>query len=305
MRRFSLLILRTTVVLVLFILLVGIALRHDAFESLLFAVALGVGLTPEFLPMISTVTLTQGALRMAREKVIVKHLPAIQDLGSIDILCSDKTGTITAGIMKFDRALDPTGAPSQRPLMLATINSRFETGIRSPLDAAIIEHAAPVAAGYEKVDELPFDFERRRLSVVMKTPDEEKRRLIITKGAPESVLAVCASLEANGQVTPLDGPAREACAGVHDRLSADGLRVLAVAYRWLEQREAYSREDESDMVLAGFVSFADPVLEDVADILAELKRDGITVKILTGDNPARGAPRVPERRAERSGHRHG
>jgi Mg2+-importing ATPase len=222
---------------------------------------------------------------MAREKVIVKHLPAIQDLGSIDVLCSDKTGTITAGIMKLDRALDPTGAPSQRPLALASVNSRFETGIRSPLDAAIIKQAAPAPAGYEKVDELPFDFERRRLSVVMKTPEDAGRRLMITKGAPESVLAVCSSLERNGQVTPLDALARGACAGVHDRLSADGMRVLAVAYRWLEPRDSYSREDEAGLVLAGFVSFADPVLEDVGDILAELKRDGITVKILTGDNP--------------------
>ena len=285
LRRFSALILRTTVALVLFILLMGIAVKHDAFESLLFAVALGVGLTPEFLPMISTVTLTQGALRMAREKVIVKHLPAIQDLGSVDVLCSDKTGTITAGIMKLDRVLDPAGAPSDRPLTLASINSRFETGIRSPLDAAIIQHNPPIAAGYEKVDELPFDFERRRLSVVMKAPEDAERRLMITKGAPESVLAVCASLEANGQVTPLDAPARAACAGVAEKLSSDGLRLLAVAYRWFEPRETYSREDEAGLVLAGFVSFADPVLDDVPDILAELKRDGIVVKILTGDNP--------------------
>ena len=125
--------------LVLFILLVGIAFKHDAFESLLFAVALGVGLTPEFLPMISSVTLTQGALRMARDQVIVKHLPAIQNFGSIDILCSDKTGTLTTGVMQFDRAVDPIGAASPRPLTLAYINSRFETGIRSPLDAAILQ----------------------------------------------------------------------------------------------------------------------------------------------------------------------
>ncbi len=284
LRRFSLLILRTTVVLVLFILLVGIALKHDAFESLLFAVALGVGLTPEFLPMISSVTLTQGALRMARDQVIVKHLPAIQDFGSIDILCSDKTGTLTSGVMQFDRAVDPIGAVSPRPLTLASINSSFDTGIRSPLDAAILQQAAAEVTGYQKIDEIPFDFERRRLSVVVQAPGDSIRRLLITKGAPESIIERSTAFEAGGQVTPLDATTRQTCAAVHEHMSEDGLRVLAVAYRWLEPRGAYSRDDEAELVLAGFVSFADPVLPDAADTLAELKRDGIAVKILTGDN---------------------
>ncbi len=143
LRRFSLLILRTTTALVLFIVLMGIVVHHHALESLLFAVALGVGLTPEFLPMIATVTLTQGALRMARDKVIVKHLPAIQNLGSIDILCSDKTGTLTSGVMHLDQSVDPAGTASPRPLALARLNSRFQTGIRSPLDAAILRVDAP------------------------------------------------------------------------------------------------------------------------------------------------------------------
>jgi Mg2+-importing ATPase len=177
LRRFSLLILRTTVVLVLFIVLMGIAFKHDPFESLLFAVALGVGLTPEFLPMISSVTLTQGALRMARDQVIVRHLPAIQDFGSIDILCSDKTGTLTSGVMQFDRSVDPVGAASPRALTLAFINSSFETGIRSPLDKAILQQAAVDVAGHRKIDEIPFDFERRprggrrqRLPVPLRRP---------------------------------------------------------------------------------------------------------------------------------------
>jgi Mg2+-importing ATPase len=283
LHRFSLLILRTTIVLVLFILLVGIAFKHNAFESLLFAVALGVGLTPEFLPMISSVTLTQGALRMARDQVIVKHLPAIQNFGSIDILCTDKTGTLTTGVMQFERAVDPRGAASPRPMTLAYINGRFETGIRSPLDAAILLQAAADVEGYRKIDEIPFDFERRRLSVVVETP-EGGRRLLITKGAPEPIVGLSTAFEAEGRVAPLDATARRACDAVHQQLSADGLRVLAVAYRWLEPRDAYSRDDEAGLVLAGFVSFADPVLPDVAEVLAELKRDGVTVKILTGDN---------------------
>ena len=284
LRRFSLLILRTMVVLVLFILMVSIVLKHDAFESLLFAVALGVGLTPEFLPMISSVTLAQGALRMARAQVIVKRLPAIQNFGSIDILCSDKTGTLTAGTMQFDRALDPLGAASPRPLTLAYINSRFQTGIRSPLDAAILQQPSMDVAGFKKIDEIPFDFERRRLSVVVEAPDGAGRRLLITKGAPEPILALSTSFEAGGQVAPLTADMKGACASARDRLSADGLRVLAIAYRWLEPRDAYARADETDLVLAGFVSFADPILPDVGEVLAELKRDGVTVKILTGDN---------------------
>jgi P-type Mg2+ transporter len=287
LRRFSLLILRTTVVLVLFILLMGIAFKHDAFQSLLFAVALGVGLTPEFLPMISSVTLTRGALRMARDQVIVKHLPAIQDFGSIDILCSDKTGTLTSGVMQFDRAVDPTGAASPRPLTLAFINSSFETGIRSPLDTAILQQAAADATGYQKIDEIPFDFERRRLSVVVEAPDGGGRRLLITKGASEAIIERSIAFESGGpgnNIKPLDAATRQACATVYERMGEDGLRVLAVAYRWIEPRAAYSRDDEADLVLAGFVSFADPVLPDVADVLADLKRDGVTVKILTGDN---------------------
>jgi Mg2+-importing ATPase len=271
-------------VLVLFILLMGIAFKHDPFESLLFAVALGVALTPEFLPMISSVTLTRGALRMARDQVIVKHLPAIQNFGSIDILCSDKTGTLTAGVMQFDRAVDPVGGASPRPLTLAYINGRFDTGIRSPLDAAILHQAAADVTGYRKIDEIPFDFERRRLSVVVATPEGAGRRLLITKGAPESIVGLSTAFEAGGRVAPLDATAVHACTAVHQQLSADGLRVLAVAYRWLEPRDAYSRDDETDLVLAGFVSFADPVLPDVAQVLTELSRDGITVKILTGDN---------------------
>jgi P-type Mg2+ transporter len=285
LRRFSLLILRTTVALVLFIMLVGVALRHDPFESLLFAVALGVGLTPEFLPMIASITLTQGALRMAREQVIVKHLPAIQNFGSIDVFCTDKTGTLTAGVMRLDRALDPTGIESRRPFILAYLNSRFETGIRSPLDAAILQGDAVEVDGYRKIDEIPFDFDRRCLSVVVEPPATSGGRvLLITKGAPEAVLARASALEIAGEVRSLDPATRQTCAEVHERLSADGFRAIGVAYRWVDAQPAYSREDETDLVLAGFVSFADPVLPDVAGVLAELKQDGVTVKILTGDN---------------------
>ena len=205
--------------------MVSVALKHDAFESLLFAVALGVGLTPEFLPMISSVTLTQGALRMARAQVIVKHLPAIQNFGSIDILWSDKTGTLTAGTMQFDRALDPRGAASGRPLTLAYINSQFETGIRSSLDAAILQQPSVDISGYRKVDEIPFDFERRRLSVVVEAPDGAGRRLLITKGAPAPILELSTAIEADGQVAPLD-------AAMRGRLAFSQSRTPVRFVRW-------------------------------------------------------------------------
>ena len=282
LRRFSLLILRTTVVLVLFILLVALALRRDPIESLLFAVALGVGLTPEFLPMIASVTLTAGAVRMGREGVIVKHLPAIQNFGSIDILCSDKTGTLTAGTMRIERVTDPLGTASDRPLLLAAINSRFETGIRSPLDTAILEGFSLDVSGYTKIDEIPFDFERRRVSVVADAPDG--RRLLVTKGAPEQLLPLVTGIERGGQAGPITDADRHECERFHAALGGEGLRVLAVAYRAVAVAAAYTRDDECDFVLAGFLAFADPVLPDAAEAIADLGRDGVAVKILTGDN---------------------
>src|SRR5581483_93044 len=269
LRRFSLLILRTTIALVLFILLVGLALRHDPLESLLFAVALGVGLTPEFPPMIESVTLTAGALRMAREGVVVKHLPAIQNIGSIDVLCSDKTGTLTTGDMTVERSVDGAGQPSDEALRFGAINSRLESGIRSPLDHAILAACGTDASGYEKVDEIPFDFERRRVSVVVDAPDG--RRLIIVKGAPESVLPMCST---------------DRAAEIAAQFAADGLRVLAVGIREVARQREYSRADELALTLAGFVTFSDPVRADAADALAALQRDGVAIKILTGDNDA-------------------
>jgi len=282
LRRFSLLILRTTIVLVLFILLVTLALRRDPIESMLFAVALGVGLTPEFLPMIASVTLTAGAIRMAREGVVVKHLPAIQNFGSIDVLCSDKTGTLTTGDMRLEQSVDAGGAPSDRARLLATVNSRFQTGIRSPLDAAILKTSSSDVSGYVKVDEIPFDFERRRVSVVVDAPDGQ--RLLVTKGAPEQLLSLVTSAAIADTVVAVDPATRGAYTSLCDRFGADGLRVLAVAYRAVDRKASYSRADEHDFVLAGFVAFADPALPDAAAAVADLQADGVTVKILTGDN---------------------
>jgi len=280
-RQFALLIMRTVFFLVLFVLLAGALLHHAFLESLLFAVALAVGLTPEFLPMISAVTLSRGAAHMARQKVIVKHLEAIENFGSMDVLCSDKTGTLTSGDMVLDRHLDPFGQVSERPFTLAYINSAHQTGIKSPLDEAILKRGGVASNGYRKIDEIPFDFERRRLSVVV---ENSGGRLLITKGAPEGVIACCTEYEIDDRRTPLDEAMRGRYETTYRDLSAQGSRVLAVAYAVVPLQAAYSARDERELVLAGFVTFFDPPMKGVAETLRALRRDGVVVKILTGDN---------------------
>jgi Mg2+-importing ATPase len=292
--RFGVLILKTVMFLVLFVFAVNAILRRDPLQTLLFAVALAVGLTPEFLPMITSVTLTRGAVRMARQKVIVKNLAAIQNFGSIDILCCDKTGTLTTGDMALSAWVDPRGAASDRPLHLAYANSFFQTGVGNPLDAAVLRkaslgpsgstvlaHEHPAISAFEKVDEIPFDFERRRVSVVVVRHGEP---LLITKGAPEHVLAIATTYEVDGRVLPLDDAARAAAASTFERLGLEGFRVLAVASRSLPAREAYTKEDERDLTLAGYIAFVDPPREDATEVLAALRAEGIVVKILSGDS---------------------
>jgi Mg2+-importing ATPase len=286
-RRFGLLIMRTVFFLVLFVFLATIAVHvvqktpYSPFESLLFAVALAVGLTPEFLPMITTVTLGQGALHMSREKVIVKHLESIQNFGSMDVLCSDKTGTLTSGSMTLDCALGPLGQPSDDVLALAALNSSFETGIKSPLDAAILQAATPDAQGYVKLDEIPFDFERRSLSVVVARGGE---RTLIAKGAPEGLLPRCVALQRLDGPSPLDDAARADCERTYLDLSAAGYRVLAVATRAVPEQDAYRVADETQLTLRGFLAFIDPPLSGVSRAVEALHQDGVLIKILTGDS---------------------
>ena len=281
LRKFGILIMRVVLFLVLFLIVVSIALHHDPLESLLFAVALAVGLTPEFLPMITSVTLARGAVQMARKKVIVKHLSAIQNLGSVDVLCSDKTGTLTGGVMKLDQSLDAVGGASEHTLLLGHLNSKFETGIRNPLNLAILETPCRGAEDYTKCDEVPFDFERRRVSIVVARDSE---RLLITKGAPESVIQCCSAYQSAGQVIGLATGKEAACLPMFHELSNRGYRVLAVAYRAVDSRDSYSAEDESKLVLAGYLAFADPPRADTASTVAALRQDGVQIKIVTGDN---------------------
>jgi Mg2+-importing ATPase len=281
LKNFSQLIAKTVVFLVLFLIIVSIARHRDPLQSLMFAVALAVGLTPEFLPMITSVTLSKGAVAMARKKVIVKHLSSIQNLGSLDVLCSDKTGTLTVGIMSLDRSLDPFGKPSPRALELAYLNSKFQTGIRSPFDDAILHQSPPNTEDCIKCDEIPFDFERRRLSVVT---ERQSQRILITKGALEGILPLLSGYEADGKAEPITKDATQRIQQTSDELNSQGFRSLAVAYAEVPARPDYSVADERNLILAGFLSFADPPLPDAAQVLASLKQDGVEVKVISGDN---------------------
>ncbi len=280
-RRFGLLILKVVVFLVLFVFLVNAMLRRDPLQSFLFAVALAVGLTPEMLPMIVSVTLASGAVRMARRKVVVKRLAAIENLGSMDVLCSDKTGTLTRGEATIDRHVDLRGASDERVIELAALNSAFLTGVKSPLDEAILRHDHPAVARYARVDEIPFDFSRRRVSVVV---ERDGRRLLVTKGAPESVLPVCTRVDLDGASPAFGAAERAAADGLFQRFGAEGCRVLAVAYRPVERQARYGTRDEVELTLRGFAAFLDPPLADVGGTITALRADGVEVKILTGDN---------------------
>jgi len=281
LRNFSQLLARTVFFLVLFLIIVSIARHRDPLQSLLFAVALAVGLTPEFLPMITSVTLSKGAVAMAHKKVIVKHLSAIENLGSLDVLCSDKTGTLTAGTMSLDRSLDPFGKVSQRALELAYLNSKFETGIRSPFDDVILHQPPPKIDDYTKCDEIPFDFERRRLSVVV---ERQSQRLLITKGAPEGIFPLLSGYEIEGKTVPIGEDATKRMQQTSKELNSQGFRSLAVAYVEVPVRADYSVKDESNLILAGFLSFADQPLPDAAQTVASLKQDGVEMKVISGDN---------------------
>src|SRR6516164_6438916 len=283
-RTFGMLIVRLTEVLVLFVLLINLLFHRPWLESFLFAVALAVGLTPELLPMIVSVTLARGAIRMAKAQVIVKRLGAIHDLGSMDIFCTDKTGTLTEAKIRLARHVALSGAVSERVLDLAWLNSHFQAGLRNPLDSAIVEYGPPRVQGWAKIDEVPFDFQRRRISVLV---ERDGRRLLITKGAPEDIIRIASRYEEPEKPGPLllDVAARARAAEVFEALGDDGLRALGVAWREFEpDRAAATVADERDLVFAGFVVFFDPPKESAGVAITTLSANGVGVKILSGDN---------------------
>ncbi|MBI2752431.1 MAG: magnesium-translocating P-type ATPase [Betaproteobacteria bacterium] len=282
---FGAMLLRLTFFLVLFVILVNAWFQRPLLESFLFAVALAVGLTPELLPMIVSVTLARGAMRLAGAGAIVKQPAAIYALGAMDVLATDKTGTLTEGRIRLERHLDLDGRDSPHVLLLACVNSQFESGLRSPLDEAILAHRHVSTDDWRKVDEVPFDFERRRVSVLADAPDGA--RLLVVKGAPEDLLAHCDryEVEIGAGTRPMDGAARARAAGLFEALGEEGMRVLAICWREVERsRETATARDEDRLVLAGFAAFLDPPREDAREALDALAARGVEVKILTGDN---------------------
>jgi Mg2+-importing ATPase len=286
-RQFGYLLIRVMIVMVLFVLTVSQALGRPLIESLLFAVALAVGMTPELLPAIVTVTLAAGARAMARQGVIVRRLEAIENLGSIDVLCTDKTGTLTEGTVSLAAALDPQGTTSDAVLQLAFLNSAFETGIENPLDRAIVaagrKHKLTTAA-FSKVDEIPYDFVRKRLTIAVSRKSGPAGHMIVTKGAFKSVVALCTKVALGKRAVPLNAAGRRKLQSLFERNGEEGFRVLAVAVRRLERQRRCSIADERDMTLTGLLLFADPPKAQARKAIAHLAGLGIRLKMISGDS---------------------
>ena len=282
-RQFGFLMLRLTIFLVLFVVVTNVVFHRPFLESLLFALALAVGLTPELLPMVVTVTLANGARRLAGHRVIVKRLAAIHDLGAMDVLCTDKTGTLTESTIRLAGHVDHAGDNNEEVFRLAYLNSAFESGIRSPLDEAIISHQQLDVAAWQKIDEVPFDFERRRVSVLV---DDGSTRLLVVKGAPEDIIELSVDYAtASGERRALDEAGRQRLLQRFERLGEEGCRALGVASRGMPRaHDSAIVSDETKLTFAGFVIFVDPPKADAAVAIQALADVGVEVKILTGDN---------------------
>ncbi|ARZ78389.1 magnesium-translocating P-type ATPase [Enterobacter cloacae complex sp.] len=286
--RVSMLLIRFMMVMTPIVLLINGYTKGDWWEAALFALSVAVGLTPEMLPMIVTSTLARGAVKLSKQKVIVKHLDAIQNFGAMDILCTDKTGTLTQDKIVLENHTDIAGKTSERVLHSAWLNSHYQTGLKNLLDVAVLEgvdeeSARTLSGRWQKVDEIPFDFERRRMSVVVS--EQADVHQLICKGALQEILNVSTQVRHNGEIVPLDETMLRRIKRVTDNLNRQGLRVVAVASKFLPAREGdYQRIDESDLILEGYIAFLDPPKETTAPALKALKASGITVKILTGDS---------------------
>ncbi|MEM3011371.1 MAG: magnesium-translocating P-type ATPase [Candidatus Bathyarchaeia archaeon] len=279
---FGFLIMQITFLLVLFVFFINALYKRGVLESLLFAVALAVGLTPELLPMIITVNLSKGALAMSKKGVIVKRLASIQNFGSMDVLCTDKTGTLTENRIKLVLHVNIDGEDDEKVLLYSYLNSYYQTGLKSPLDEAILGYKYIDVGDYRKVDEVPFDFLRKRLSIVV---EHENQRFMITKGAPEEVAKICSYYEIGDVIADLTDEVHRKIEHKYLELSAEDFRVLGVAYRRIrEDKPVYAAGDEKEMVFLGFVAFLDPPKETARNSLQLLSKAGVEVKVLTGDN---------------------
>lgn len=280
-RRFGYMLMEVTLILVIAIFFINVYLQRPVFDSFLFALALAVGLTPQLLPAIISINLSHGARRMATQKVIVKRLASIENFGSMNVLCSDKTGTLTEGVVKVQGMLDADGADSGKVLLYAHLNAIFESGFTNPIDAAIRNFGAPDISAYRKHDEVPYDFIRKRLSILAAADDHF---LLITKGALSNILDVCTQAETASGTVEL-ASAREAIENQFAQFSSQGLRTLGIAYRtFSEAPKSLSKEHETEMTFLGFVVLADPPKAGVAEAISALRDLGVTLKIITGDN---------------------
>jgi len=282
------LLIRFIIVMVPIIFVLNGVIKGDWQESFLFAIAVAVGLTPEMLPMIVTANLAKGAVAMSKHKVIVKRLNAIQNLGAMDILCTDKTGTLTQDKIILEKYLDVNGNEDMRVLEYGIINSFYQTGLKNMLDKAILEHATAEQTkknykDYKKIDEIPFDFERRRMSVVVKK--DHQQHLLICKGAVDELLDICSQFECNNEIAPLQVEQRNTTAALAQDLNEDGFRVIAIAYKTIQTSDnPYSIADENNLILIGLMAFLDPPKETAIEAIRALKKNGVQIKILTGDN---------------------
>jgi len=284
----SLLLIRFMLVMVPFVFLVNGITKGDWFNAFIFAVSVAVGLTPEMLPMIVTSNLAKGAVTMSRRKTIVKNLNAIQSFGAMNILCTDKTGTLTHDKIVLERYLNMDGKEDTRVLRHAFFNSYFQTGLKNLMDQAILSHVEElgfqnIGEDYTKVDEIPFDFTRRRMSVIVE--DSKAKRQIITKGAVEEMLSICTHVEIDGKVLPLDHKLKAIAQHDSNALNVEGMRVLAIAHKsWIEKDRDFSVDDEKEMVLIGFLAFLDPPKASAVTAIKQLHAHGVEVKLLSGDN---------------------
>jgi Mg2+-importing ATPase len=283
LRRFGVLIMQVTFALVIMVFFINAILRHGVIlDSLLFAVALSVGLTPELLPMVLSINLARGATAMSKKGVIVKRLASIQNFGSMDVLCADKTGTLTENRVTVILHIDLDGKDSEKVFLYSLLNSRYQTGLKSPLDEAILRYKEVNTDRFQRIDEIPFDFIRKRLSIVV---CENQETVLITKGAPEEISRIVTQYELNDRTSELTDEIKAKIEREYHNLSSQGYRVLGVCYRSItEDKQVFSVSEEKEMVFLGFIAFIDPLKETAGESLELLRQAGIKLKILTGDN---------------------
>ena len=280
-RRFGYFLMEVTLVLVVSIFAINVYLSRPILDSFLFSLALAVGLTPQLLPAIISINLSHGAKRMAQKKVIVKRLSSIENFGSMNVICSDKTGTLTEGIVKLQSALDVEGDANEKVLFMAYINAFYETGFTNPIDEAIRNHKHFDLSGYQKQDEIPYDFIRKRLSILVSHDDEH---LMVTKGALQNILEVCSSVETkDGKVVDI-APSLDRIQKHFEEFSSKGFRTLGVAYKNLGSDSRISKDHESGMIFSGFLILFDPPKPNILETIIELRNLGVALKIITGDN---------------------